>query len=94
MVADATLRALAEALVPYLRELAAFDSGTTELVEVATAVPLPRRVVHRACRHGEIRGAAKTRADGSQRVAPSTLGFAIASSPRRRTTTTSLMLYA
>lgn len=55
----AVLRALAAALLPYLRELLAFEQRGAELVDVADMVPLPRRQVFRACRSGAIVGASR-----------------------------------
>jgi hypothetical protein len=53
------LRGLARALAPYLREVLATDRGDDDVVDVATAVPLPKRLLFAACRRGEIVGAAR-----------------------------------
>lgn len=53
--APAALRALATALMPYLRELLVeAASGEQLVVDVAKVVPLPKRAIHRACRLGEL----------------------------------------
>jgi excisionase family DNA binding protein len=56
--ADA-LRALAIALAPYLVGLLTAERAEAEIVDVAAAVPLPRRTIYRACRRGHIHGAAR-----------------------------------
>jgi hypothetical protein len=53
------IRALAVALLPYLRELGALEQRDGELADVAGVVPLPRRVVYAACRSGAIAGASR-----------------------------------
>jgi len=57
--AGGALRALAVALAPFLRELVEAEQYGDERVEVASAVPGPRRVVLRACRTGKITDAVK-----------------------------------
>lgn len=56
---EGALRALAAALVPYLRELLRAERCDEELVDVAAVVPLPRRAIMRACRAGRIPGAVR-----------------------------------
>jgi hypothetical protein len=56
---SAALRALAGALLPYLREFIALEQRDRELVDVAATLPLPRRLLFRACRSGAIAGAAR-----------------------------------
>jgi excisionase family DNA binding protein len=51
--ADA-LRALATALVPYLRKLLIDEVNGAHLADVAEVVPLPRRSVYAACRRGDL----------------------------------------
>jgi hypothetical protein len=47
------LRALVAALLAYLRELLLSERDADTLLDVAEAVPLPRRVLFAACRRGE-----------------------------------------
>jgi hypothetical protein len=53
------LDALADALLPRLLARLGTEREAGELVEVAGIVPLPRRVVLRACRGGAIPGAVR-----------------------------------
>jgi hypothetical protein len=53
-VGTEALRALAIALAPHLRECLAVEQREGELVDVARAVPLPRRTVYGACRRGDL----------------------------------------
>jgi hypothetical protein len=56
---EEAVRALARALLPYLREQIGAERASHALVEVAAVVPLPRRLVLRACRRGEVVAAVK-----------------------------------
>jgi hypothetical protein len=58
ILADKALRALAVALAPYLREIAAAESQARDLLGVAK-LPIPKRAAYAACRRGEIQDAAK-----------------------------------
>lgn len=63
----AGLRALARALLPYLKELLVQEQQAAELVDVVSFVPAAPRVIMRDCRNGKIVGARKV---GRKWIAP------------------------
>jgi len=53
------MRALAVALLPYLRELLSAQREDNGLVDVCAVVPGPKRTIMAACRRGEVSGAVR-----------------------------------
>jgi hypothetical protein len=53
------MRALAVALLPYLRELLSAQRHEEDVVNVCAVVPGPKRMIMAACRRGEVPGAVR-----------------------------------